>query len=87
MSFTLSKKLEERSAGLFSTFMDWPSCSSNRRCSRESFRRHHHANIHVEVAAAAVRIRQPFALLAEDLAGLRAFGNFEIVFALAAWEF
>src|ERR1700684_4385479 len=25
ISFTLSKKLEERSAGLFSTFMVWPS--------------------------------------------------------------
>ena len=37
ISFTLSKKLDERSTGLFSIFSDWPSCSSSFRCSRETF--------------------------------------------------
>src|ERR1700676_95723 len=36
MSFTLSKSEEPRSAGLFSTFSDAPSCSINLRCSRVS---------------------------------------------------
>ena len=35
ISFTFSKKLEDRSTGLFSTFDHAPSCSNNRRCSRE----------------------------------------------------
>ena len=36
ISFTFSKKLEDRSAGLFSTFDNTPSCSSNLRCSRDT---------------------------------------------------
>jgi hypothetical protein len=35
ISFTFSKKLEDRSTGLFSTFDNAPNCSNNRRCSRE----------------------------------------------------
>ena len=34
MSFTLSKNVELRSAGRFSTFIDCPNCSSIRRCSQ-----------------------------------------------------
>src|SRR5271155_5093444 len=37
MSFTFSKNVEFRSAGLFSTFKVCPSCSSIRRCSRDTF--------------------------------------------------
>jgi hypothetical protein len=37
ISFTLSKIDELRSAGLFSTWIEAPSCSINLRCSRVSF--------------------------------------------------
>jgi hypothetical protein len=37
ISLTLSKIVDPRSAGLFSTFSDAPSCSTNLRCSRVNF--------------------------------------------------
>src|SRR5580658_4775641 len=51
------------------------------------FRRNHHANTNVQIAAPAVRIRQAFALLAENLSRLRAFGNFQLFLALQRLHF
>src|SRR5271155_1192665 len=45
-------------------------------------RRNHHANADVQIPAAAVRIRQALAFLAENLPGLRALRNFQIFLAL-----
>src|ERR1700733_576320 len=45
-------------------------------------RRDDHAYVDVKVAAAAMGIRKALSLLAENLSGLRAFGNLEFGFAL-----
>ncbi len=44
--------------------------------------REHHTNIHVEVAAASVRVGQPLALDAENLPRLSSFGDLQVVLAL-----
>src|ERR1700733_6202219 len=50
-------------------------------------RRNHHADADVQIAAPAVRIRQAFTLLAENLPRLRAFWNFQLFFALQRLHF
>ena len=83
MSFTLSKNVEFRSAGLFSTFIDCPSCSRIRFCSRETFAGTTTRMLMYISPLPAMRIRQALAF-PENLPGLRPFRNFQIFFALEA---
>ncbi len=83
MSFTLSKKLDDCARPACSPLSaSWPSCSSKLLLLARNLRGGHDPHADVEIALAAVRIRQPLALLAENLPRLRAFGNFEILLAL-----